>query len=145
MTTNPTLEEFQSCTRQEFAFLIDEHGFTEVPTMKDENDFLVRFEKYPVQVNIEGINWGFGVQVMLANLAAGNNQVAKVPLWAIVEFSEPGALKHVSDQLQELAILSEAIKIYGANILNGDFSIFPDAYKLMMKIANQEKPERKLP
>lgn len=146
MTTNPTLEEFISTTREEFSFLVTEYGYTEAPTKNDENIFLVKFEKHPVRVSIEGINYGFGVQVMLTNMAASKNEVEEVPLWVVAELKNPGGIKPVSDQLKELAVLSEALNIYGNDILEGDLSVFPNAYKLMMEIANRaDSPERKLP
>ena len=145
MATNPTLEEFISTTRKEFSFLVSDYGYAEAPTDNDENIFLVKFENRQVRVSIEGINYGFGVQVMLTNMAAGKNEVAEVPLWVVVELIEPDGIKPVSGQLQELTVLSEALETYGSDILNGDFSVFPDAYKLMMEIANQEEPERRLP
>ena len=146
MTTSPTLEEFLATAREEFSYLVTDYRYIEVPTNNDENVYLVKFENHPIRVSIEGINYGFGVQVMLTNITAGKNEVAKVPLWAVVELTNPNGIKAVSGQLQKLAVLSEALNVYGSDVLKGSLSVFPKAYELMVEVANRSVPtKRKLP
>ena len=64
-----TLDEFKAMCREEFAFLVEEFGFTEVPvTGEFTNPFSVRFEKDCLRVQVEGINWGRGVNIKMGKL-----------------------------------------------------------------------------
>ena len=134
MLTNPTKEEFLSNARKEFAFLIREFGCTEKKPEVDENDFCVKYENDSVQVKIEGINWGFGVQVLIKRLDIPGGEMSQIPLWAIEEVRNPGKRKVGGDQLQQLMRLSRSLKLYGSDILKGDFSIFREAYNVIFKV-----------
>ncbi len=146
MVINPTLNEFVTEAKKQFHFLEDEFGFSEISNDSSENEFLVKYEKQPVQVRVEGINWGYGVQVMLSNLSQSDNEDSRIPLWVVARLRETDFNEKVSGQLQELAVASNTLRDCAKDILNGDFSVFPKAYKLMMEIANQtEASGRKLP
>ena len=146
MATNPTLNEFVKEAKKQFRFLEDEFGFSEISNDSSENEFVVKYEKQPVQVRVEGINWGYGVQVMLSNLSQSDNENSRIPLWAVARMRETDYNEKVSGQLQELSVASNTLRDCAKDILNGDFSVFPKAYKLMMEIANQtEASGRKLP
>ena len=146
MTTNPTLKEFLAEAKIQFRFLEDEFGFSRVPNNKNENLFLVKYLNQPVQVEVEGVNWGFGLQVILRNLARSDHEDSKVPLWAVSRLREADHDDGVSGQLQKLAPASKMLRECAIDIISGDCSIFPDAYRLMMEIHNEtEFPRRKLP
>jgi hypothetical protein len=63
---NPTLEDFLRSVRQEFHFLVAELGFKEqrLPRHRDANQFQVRYRNATTLVEVEGINWGYGVNVL---------------------------------------------------------------------------------
>ena len=146
MTNSPTLSEFITSTRKQFRFLEDEFGFHEISNDLSENEFLIKYEKHPVQVRVEGINWGVGVQVMLIDLSQDKFEDSRVPLWALARFKEKTYDEDVSGQLERLVVSSNFLRSNAKNVLNGDFSEFPKIYKLMMEIANRtEAPRRILP
>lgn len=136
MATSPTLQEFLSSARANFAYLVEDYGFCEAPVTDRENSFLVKYERPPVRVSIEGINWGFGVQVMLTNMAAAEGEIQKIPLWAVEQLRNPLRNKPPSGQLRQLSALSESLRTYAKDILEGDFSSFSATDDLITKIAN---------
>jgi hypothetical protein len=146
MTNSPTLREYLAEVKLQFGFLEEEFGFTEIPNDPNENPFLIKFLKYPVQVGVEGVSWGVGVQVMLLNLANNDHKGSRIPLWAVERLRGTDPDEEISGQLQQLAIASKVLRGCASDILKGDFSVFPEAYELMMEIHNEDKtPRRKLP
>ncbi len=83
---------------------------------------------------------------MLLNLSQSDNEDSSIPLWVVAKLRGADYDEKASGQLQELAVASKVLRDCAKDILKGDFTDFPKAYKLMMEIANQaETLERKLP
>jgi hypothetical protein len=63
----PSLEEFKSTCHAEFAFLVETHGFREVPDPPAPfpNPFEVHFEKSGWRIIVEGQSYGFGADVVI--------------------------------------------------------------------------------
>lgn len=58
---SPTLDEFKARVREKFNYLKSEFGMHEVePELR--NEFCVAFANKSTRVEVEGINWGFGLQ-----------------------------------------------------------------------------------
>jgi hypothetical protein len=146
MTTSPTLSKFLAEAKLQFRFLEEEFEFSEIPNDPNDNLFLIKYLNHPVQVRVEGVSWGAGLQVMLINLTRMDHEYSRIPLWVVARLRDADHDGGVSDQLQQLAVASKALRECANDILNGDFSIYPEAYKLMVEIHNQaETPRRKLP
>ena len=146
MTTNPSLDDFLAATQNQFRFLEDEFGFAKISNHPSDNPFLVSYLKHPVQISVEGINWGFGVQVILRDLETKDQEKSKIPLWALARLRGSESERVKSDQIQQLVGASNALRDCAGDILDGDTTIFPEIYKLMMDINDQaERPKRKLP
>jgi hypothetical protein len=89
---NPTLEDFLGRTRQEFHFLIVEFGFREqaLPRHGDVIQFQVRYHNASTLVEVEGINWGYGVNVLLGPRRQPIfRREDTFPLWPIVKLRRP--------------------------------------------------------
>jgi len=141
VTTCPSLEEFLSTARREFGFLASEFGFTELPdTRVHPNPFCVRYKSQNATVTIDGIQWGFGVQVLLS-ASAGQ---PTVPLWAV---AESRGLKYElrSGQLAQLARDAALLRSAATDILRGDLSSFPAAMRVVdHHAAEATKPKRRI-
>ena len=136
MTTNPSLEDFLCTARREFGFLTSEFGYTEQPdTRKHPNPFCVCYASSFATVIVEGINWGFGIQVMLNCLAPAARFPSRVPLWAIVELRAPHEGETVSGQLEQLAREAFLLRTYAVDVLRGDFTSFPAAKAIIERRA----------
>jgi hypothetical protein len=64
---NPALDDFLRRARHEFHFLVVEFGFQEqtIPKRRGGNPYEVRYRSGTTLVIVEGINWGYGVNVLL--------------------------------------------------------------------------------
>jgi hypothetical protein len=125
---NPTLEDFLRRARQEFHFLVLEFGFREQASRRraDLNQFQVRYRNDTTLVRVEGINWGYGVQVLLGPRRRplfGRDD--NFPLWPIVKLREPDLYKKLfaGDQLAQLAAHAVALKRCAEEVLRGNFAI----------------------
>ena len=148
MTTIPSQAEFVSTARREFGFLVSEFGFTEQPdTRAYPNPFSVHYSTSATAVTAEGINWGFGVQVMLHAVSPHPGTPSQVPLWALVEHRDPQESQVPSGQLAQLAHYASLLRLHAADVLRGDFAAFPAAMRVVdFHAAELDKPkERKLP
>ncbi len=142
---SPSLDEFLSAVRREFAFLELEFGFTDQGS--GANPFSVIYRSEATAVEEEGTQWGFGTQVMLTCLHPRPGTPRLVPLWAILQLRAPDGEQVVSGQLRQIAVDASSLRRYAADVLQGDFSIFPAAMRIAEQIAIESaKPaHRKLP
>jgi hypothetical protein len=145
VSTNPSLDEFLSAVRREFAFLESEFGFTDQGT--GPNPFSVIYRSDRTAVEVEGTQWGFGTQVMLSRLEPSVGTPRFVPLWAILQLRAPDGERVVSGQLRQLAIDASSLRRYATDVLQGDFTSFPAAMRVVERTATEDaKPvRRKLP
>ena len=141
-TQSPVLREFTDAARRHFSFLISDFGFSEaeLPNDKDINEFQVCYLSARVLVTIEGINWGYGIQILLSVCEPSANKVRpEIPLWPIVKLRQPDLYKSlmVADgQLAQLEVYATALRLCASDILGGDFTISAAAEKLISEEAS---------
>ena len=148
MTTIPLLDDFLRTARREFGFLVSEFGFTEQPDSRAyPNPFSVHYSTPTTLVTVDGINWGFGIQVMLHAVSPRRGTPPQIPLWALVVHREPVERQVPSGQLAQLAHYASLLPLYAADVLRGDFAAFPDALRIIeFHAAELDQPkQRKLP
>jgi hypothetical protein len=133
MTSVPTSEKFLECVQNEFRFLVEEFGFTaSVPPSRGGFDrFEVIYHSRHVDVSIAGINWGYGVQVLLTPFQpTAAHPLEQVPLWAIAKLRCPEELQRVhqvSGQLAQLPVYARILHKYSSDVLRGDITVLPSA------------------
>ena len=148
MTTSPPLADFLSTARREFSFLVSEFGFAEQPdTRPYPNSYSVHYATPATAVTVDGINWGFGVQVMLHAVSPLPGTPPYVPLWALVEHRAPDESQSPSGQLAQLTYYASLLRRHAADVLRGTFTAFPAAQRVVdFHAAEAAKPKkRKLP
>lgn len=145
MTINPPLNEFLECARREYRFLVDEFGYSEVA--QSRNHFEVDYVNSTLLVSVEGINWGFGVQILLTPLRSGVAQHGEaVPLWCIAQLRCPVELEqshHISGQLPLLASYARILRSCATDVLRGDLGIFPRARAVIDQEAARSRELKK--
>ncbi len=125
---NPGLEEFLRRARLEFGFLTTEFGFEEqtLPTGADVNEYQVRYVNATTLIRVEGINWGYGVNVMLEPKRQSIVRSKTVlPLWSIVKLRRPDLYDAlaIGDQLEQLASHAIALRQCAEDVLRGHFDV----------------------
>jgi hypothetical protein len=143
---NPTLEDFLRCARHEFHFLVVEFGFKEqsLPRHRDTNQFQVRYRNSTTLVEVEGINWGYGVNVLLGpRRKLIFRSEATFPLWPIVKLRRPDLYDalNIGDQLAQLTAWATALRQCAEEVLRGDFSIRAQVKSLTEQAALRERSE----
>ena len=143
---NPTLEDFLRCARHEFHFLVVEFGFKEqsLPRHRDKNQFQVRYRNSTTLVEVEGINWGYGVNVLLGPKRKPIfRPEGTFPLWPIVKLRRPDlyAALGIGDQLAQLTACATALRQCAEEVLRGDFSMRAEVKRLTEKAALRERSE----
>ena len=127
---NPTLDDFLRCARQEFHFLQPDFGFREWTSGRLRvNQFQVRYRNATTLVNVDGINWGYGVNVLLGPRRQPLFRPGDTfPLWPIVKLKRPDLYDRlaVGDQLAQLSTWAAALKECAGEVLRGDFGICAD-------------------
>jgi hypothetical protein len=144
----PSLADFLSTARSEFGFLISEFGFIEQPDSGPyPNPFSLRYVSPTTVITIDGINWGFGVQVMLDSVSRLPGIPPGIPLWALVEHRAPDEGLSPSGQLAQLSYYASLLRRHAADVLRGTFTAFPAAMQIVDLHASElSKPRRrKLP
>jgi hypothetical protein len=105
MTTSSPLNEFLECARREYRLLIDDFGLAETP--QTHNPFEVDYTSTALLVAVEGINWGFGVQILFTPLRSGSaGRRESVQSWAIVQFRCSQELEQSHRVSGQLALLT---------------------------------------
>src|SRR5262245_17330380 len=143
---NPILEDFLERARHNFHFLTTEFGFHEqaLPWRRKANEYQVRYVNATTLVKAEGINWGYGVNVLLGPrrqpiLRAENT----FPLWAIVKLrrSDLYDTLAIGDQLDQLGAHAVALRESASDVLRGDFTVRAEAERLMATQAMSGRSE----
>ena len=143
---NPTLEDFLRCARHEFHFLVVEFGFKEqrLPRRRHTNPFQVRYCNSTTLVEVEGINWGYGVNVLLGPRRKPIlRPEATFPLWPIVKLRRPDLYDtlDIGDQLTQLTAWATALRQCAEEVLRGDFSIRAEVKNITEEAALKERSE----
>jgi hypothetical protein len=133
MTTSPSLGEFREVVREVFGYLARELAFREVDPPAPRvavNPFLVWFANATTLVQVEGINHGFGAQVILGPADAADDWRAAVPLWAIIKHRRPDLYDKAfrsEGQLGDIRLYADALRETAGDVLGGDFRVFAAA------------------
>jgi hypothetical protein len=143
---NPTLEDFHRCARREFHFLVVEFGFREqaLPRHRHLNQFQVRYRNATTVVEVEGTNWGYGVNVLLGPRREPIFRPQDTfPLWPIVKRRRPDLYDAlaIGGQLDQLAAHAVALRECAKEVLRGNFSIGAEVRKLIEEVALSQRSE----
>jgi len=143
---NPSLDEFLTCARHEFGFLIAEFGFQEQVLLGDPdvNRYQARYVNAPALVKVEGINWGYGVNVLLGpSRRPISGPEDTFPLWPIVKLRRPDLYDRLNagDQLEQLAAHAMALKACAADVLRGDFGVRAEVDALLEQSLSSARSE----
>jgi hypothetical protein len=133
---NPSLEEFLTRARHAFGFLGAEFAFHEQPLTLDPdvNPYQVRYVNTTTLVRVEGINWGYGVTVLLGPWRRPIfRRENTFPLWPIVKLRRPDLYDRldIGDQLEQLTAYAMALRECAAEVLAGDFSVGAEVERLL--------------
>jgi hypothetical protein len=125
----PTPDEFRARAREAFAFLTREFGFREEPVPRGfHNPVAVWYANATTRVVVEGIHWGFGSRVAVGR-AGDPERFENFDLGDLVAVRSPGseATDPSGDgaQLAQLPRLAAQLRELGADVLAGDFAVFP--------------------
>lgn len=148
MTTSPSLDDFLSTARREFGFLVSDFGFAEHPDRRTyRNPFSVHYESPMTAITVDGLSYGFGLQVLLHHVFPPSGAPSTVPLWALLEHRAPDEAQRISGQLLQLALSAALLRAHASDVLRGDFTSFPAAMRVVEHhAAEAAKPKkRKLP
>jgi len=140
---NPSLDEFLTCARHEFGFLIAEFGFQEQALRGDAdvNRYQVQYVNAIALVKAEGINWGYGVNVLLGpSRQPISGPEDTFPLWPIVKLRRPDLYDglNAGDQLEQLAAHAMALRACAADVLRGSFDIRGEVVVLLEQELSSE-------
>jgi hypothetical protein len=143
---NPSLEEFLRRARLAFGFLTTEFGFQEqaLPRHPDVNEYQVRYVNATTLIRVEGINWGYGVNVLLGPkrqpIFRGETTF---PLWPIVKLRRPDLYDAlgIGDQLEQLASHAIALRDCGTEVLRGNFDVRAEVERVVEEQGSAARSE----
>ena len=118
----PSLDLFLEACRTEFAFLVSDYGFTELPPEPTPfaNPFGIRFVRDDLEIVIEGINYGQNVIAKIRDRHGGSiNPVFLNP--DFVPYTSPPP--QVRGQLNQIAQAAQLLREHGRALLAGDRSV----------------------
>jgi hypothetical protein len=148
----PGAQEFREICRREFAYLLTEYGFVELPPDGDD-PYLVRFENATTQVSIVGRSFGYSLDVYVDRAGARTHPLLPASRshdvqdllrqrkvrFPIIDPNRPFAfafwllsrvlpgkrfrLQH--DQRLQIAAYAAALRTAAPDVLRGDFSAVP--------------------
>ena len=127
MTTPPSLTDFLRTARRGFSLLVSEFGLVKQPDNRPyPNAYSVHYASSSTAVDVDGINWGVGVQVMLRSVSALPGTPPYVPLWALVEHRTPDESQSRPGQLAQLAYYASQLRRHAdaTSIINPLFEEF---------------------
>jgi len=145
----PNKEEFLDAIRIEFQFLASDYGFAEPEKRTDPypNPYSVLYRKAPIEILIEGISYGSGmdVEIRIKKDALGKEQDRFSVGW-LTQIRRPDLLEpefpDKRGQLLQLPKLAYQLKEFADDVLRGDLSVLPQIRDAISKaIAEGEKHE----
>jgi len=127
-------EPFKIAVRREFAFLIDELGFAEIPAPEQMNEFSVWFANDATRLVVESINWGLNARVALGRSGA----VDAFENYDLLDYvavhspeSQIDAESRPAGALNQLAAMATILREHAAPVLQGDFALFASVQKIV--------------
>jgi len=126
--TAPTLDEFVSTARKEFAFLAA-HGFAEAPQPEKQyqNPFEVHYERDGWRIVVEGLSYGFCAGILITapdNRKAAFGHIVPEEYWKL---HRDGLGR---GQLGDIAYCALTLKEFGHDFLGGDCSMMDKLCRL---------------
>lgn len=123
----PSLEEFKRHVTEQFGYLISEFGMQEAE-LEHDNPYAVAFANDWTRIEIEGINWGFGLQVHVGEVGQRSSTGAEgTPLWALIKYVQPEAFEELTTSSRQLELIerhARLLRTHFAQVLRGeDFTI----------------------
>ena len=122
---SPSLEDFKSHVRKRFTSLITEFGMREVDPML-RNDFSVALANDTTRIEVEGINWGFGLQVFVGArglVSPADPQAPETPLWALVKYKAPEEFEKLTSSSRQLELIerhAQLLRKHLPEVLSGE-------------------------
>lgn len=142
-------EEFRQFCREKLSQLCEKHNLIE---NKDSNeDFSITFENKTTRIKIEGINYGFGIDIRLSSIdpkhmthetyCLDDLLSIRAPELKLTEARNTDTTDIQKKQIEQYAI---ALDKFGDDILKGDFTIFPRLAQAINDRKKQLEKERKI-
>jgi hypothetical protein len=128
------IAEYRKYGRQAFRFLVKEYRYSDVPPPKGKhvNEYMVCFSNGMTWVGVEGIHWGFNIDV---RLASHDSSLMRYPTYCfgdLLALRDPGftlitAKPTDTRDVQKIQMdqYAAALRQYADDVLRGDFSVFP--------------------
>ena len=148
-----TPNEFKISCRKFFSFLIEYYNFREEPLPKEKyiNEFQVRFITAKTRISIEGINWGFNIDIRISSTNPDemkHKSYCFADLLALrnakVDYPESkGKTLSGEIQIKQMQVYATALKKYAEDILQDDHTIFPSLAECIDKRVIEFKKEQK--
>jgi hypothetical protein len=138
--------EFREYAQAAFARVAAQYGLHLLPRSSEafENSFEVRLGNSTTVLVIEGINYGFGVDIRLAST---DQRHMRFPTYCFddllairapeFEHVQPGPDDTNEIQKRQIDAYADALPKYADDVLHGDFSVFPQLAR-----AIQQRQER---
>lgn len=129
----PTFEEFAATARRTFGFLESDFGFHESPAKKKySNPFSVRYESPTTIVIVAGIGHGSSASVELGDPSKQRPDFdVTVPVWTFASLAGKSISVVTGNQLEDLPIQAALLRTCATDVLQGDFSRFATAEKVL--------------
>jgi hypothetical protein len=130
------VEQFREYGRRAFRFLIERYGFREVPLPegKHVNEYMVCFSNGMTWVGVQGINYGFGIDVRLASHEVVHMQSPTYCFQNLLDLRSPGfplpkAKPTDTREIQKAQMdwYAAALRVHAKDVLRGDFTVFHSA------------------
>ena len=135
----PSLEEFKSTCRAEFAFLVETHGFREVPGPPTQfpNPFEVHFERSGWRIIVEGQSYGFGADVVIRSPDGKSAYY-----WHLVPEDFRAKREGLGrGQLGDVRYQALCVRTFGGPFLAGNWSGFSDLVRMQSAWIIQHRKE----
>ena len=126
--SSQTPDEFRERVRSAFGFLVETAGFHEepVPSSGFHNPVAVWFANKTTRIVVEGINWGMNARVALGQASEAFENFDLEDLVAeLAPSTDLPAEERKGGQLTQLPQLADWLRVFGSDVLSGDFRVFP--------------------
>jgi hypothetical protein len=128
------VEQFREYGRRAFLFLNAEYDFHEaaLPNGKYVNEYMVCFSNGVTWIGVEGVHYGFGIDVRLASHDKAHMRYETYCFDDLLEIRSPGlplpAAKPTDTpdvQKSQMDWYAKVLRTHAKDVLRGDFTVFP--------------------
>jgi len=132
-------EQFRAECLEHFSFLISDYGFKEerFSSRKRLEPFEVRLISANTRIIILGTHWGTGVDVRVGRLSPEPwEEYGSYALEDLIMIRSPSLSliqAHPINQVVQLRHYADALRLVGADLLQGDFAILPKLHEAIVK------------